>query len=71
MKIKSKLNLEFEFEVESKSKKHNNKKSTFLKNSIIWIVLEILSVFIGKLVTWIIDTILNRPFYFYDRMFLF
>lgn len=71
MKIKSKLNIKFEFEVQRKSKKNQNKKRSFMKKSIIWIVLEILSVFIGRLVTWIIDTLLNRSFYFNNRMFLF
>ncbi|MDD5826321.1 MAG: hypothetical protein PUD25_00935 [Bacilli bacterium] len=72
MKIKAKLNLGFEFEVQKNSKKKkNNKKSSFLKMSMIWVVLEILSTLIGLLVTWVIDTLSSRPFYFYDRMFLF
>ena len=72
MKIKAKLNLGFEFEVQRNSKKkNNNKKNSFLKMSMIWVVLEILSTLIGLLVTWIINTLSNRLFYYYNRIFLF
>lgn len=72
MKIKSRLNFNFELEVKrsSRKKKGDNKKS-FFKKSVIWIVLELLSILLQKLVTWIINVLTNRPFYFYNRIFLF
>ena len=72
MKIKSKLNVNFEFEIQRSSKRNKkNKKNSFLKTSMIWVALEIMSILIDKLVTWIINTFTNGPFYFYNRMFLF
>ena len=74
MKIKSKLNLDFEFEIQTNSKKKKNnktKKTSFLKMSMVWVVLEIISSLLDKLVTWIINTFTNGSFYFYNRIFLF
>lgn len=74
MKIKSKLNLDFEFEIQTNSKKKKNKKikkTSFLKMSIKWIVLTLLSILLDKLVTWIINTLSNRLFYYNNRIFLF
>lgn len=74
MKIKSKLNLNFEFEIQTNSKKKKNKKTkktSFLKKSIKWIVLTLLSILLDKLVTWIINTLSNRLFYYNNRIFLF
>ena len=74
MKIKSKLNLDFEFEIQTNSKKKKNKKTkktSFLKMSMVWVALEIISSLLDKLVTWIINTFTNGSFYFYNRIFLF
>ena len=73
MKIKSKLNLDFEFEIQTNSKKKNKKtkKTSFLKMSMVWVALEIISSLLDKLVTWIINTFTNGSFYFYNRIFLF
>lgn len=72
MKIKSRLNFNFELEVKRSSrKKKEDKKKSFFKKSVIWIVLELLSILLQKLVTWIINVLTNRPFYFYNRIFLF
>lgn len=71
MKIKSRLNINFDLEVKINSRKRRKKsrKKSFLKKSMIWVTLELLSILIGELVTWIIKTLMNRPFYFYNRIF--
>lgn len=71
MKIKTKLSFNFELETQRKSKGKKSKKKSPLKKSLIWVALEILSILLEKLVTWIIKLITNRPFYFYNRIFLF
>lgn len=67
MKISSKLDFNFELKIQRNSKK--KKKNSFLKKSLIWITLEILSILLEKLVAWIIKLKTNGPFYFYNRIF--
>ena len=72
MKIRSRLNINFDLEVQIKSrtKRKKSRKKTFLRKSMIWIALELLSILMEKLVAWIIKTLMNRPFYyFYNRFF--
>ena len=69
MKIKSKFNIDFEFEIQKNSKKKKSKKvSSFLKKSIIWLLLELAAILLDKLVTWVINTFTNGPFYLFNRV---
>lgn len=70
MKIKAKLSFNFELETQRKSKEKKSEKNSPLNEILKWFALEILSILLEKLVTWIIKLITNRPFYFYNRIFL-
>lgn len=69
MKLKAKFTFNFELKTQRKSKKKRNKNNSSLKKILVWIALEILSILLEKLVTQIIELIMNRPFYFYNRIF--
>lgn len=71
MKIKLKSGFDFELEVQRNSKKKKKKSDSTLKKLTIWLIGAIASSLVGELVTWIIKSLMNRSFYFINRIFYF
>jgi len=70
------MKFSFKLEIKTSKVKHKKEKEPLITNILKWIFLAFMEYWLTefvfpKLVAWIINIIVNRPFYFYNRMFYF